>query len=520
MRLQPGGLGGQHRVRRDHAGLEADPGGAQILLGGGQVGRSRLQLVTRLSEQFALLGHLEGDQFLCLLQLALIERRFGLGFAIFARGFHPMEKRNAHQNPGVEHASVPAVAESVVKVRIGNQVVGSQDHFRQHVRAGDFRLAVIDLRGQREAARLGPVGEDAVHPLGPADGRLRDQVGLLVREHDRALQRQADTFAEEHLRKCKTVAGLGPEQVRLIGLDLDLQGVRLRHHTCFDGFLHVAFKRVEQFGIGVREPLLGGNGDDLPVGLVHIHDHVGVGLVVAGRLQLLGQACHLVGINDLAPHEHGLLQRDGRGEQVAVVQVKGVVHLGTDRIDRTGDIRRRELLQISLFQHAEHRLPHRAEGIFEHEFRVVFDLLLQLGAHRLGLLPDLGLGIGVGLVQDALGTGSQVPQCSRLAVADQRDIAVVVLIGSRGGNVGEIIGKRHLAVVACHLDCGLRLLEVPAGLDGHPAAVVEGQHLLCRRGAANQQEAKRYNVIASFHLFRHKQPIPCSTSLPKQSFKR
>ncbi len=406
------------------------------------------------------------------------------------------------------------MAEAVIEIGVGDQVASCQYDLRHHVRACDLRLAVVDLGSQRETAGLGAVGEDAVHAFAAAGGGLRDQVGLLVRQDDRALERQADAFAEQHLGERQPVVRLGPEHVRFVGLDLDLQGVRFRHDAGGDGFLHILLQRAEQIGVGVRQFLLGGDGDNLPVGLVHIHDHVGISLVVPGRLQLLGQPGHLVGIHDLAAHEHGLLQGDRGGKEVVAVQMQGVVHFGPDGVDRARDVRCLELLQVRLFQHAEHGLPHRTERVFEHEFGIVLDLFFQLGAHRLGLLSDLGLRIGVGLVQGALRPVAQAAQRGRLAVADQRDVAVVVLVGAGGGNVGEIVGQRHFPVIAGHLDGGLRLLQAAAGPDGHPAAVLQGQHLLRRHGAADQQETKRYKVIASFHLFCHKSPRSGSITLP------
>ena len=58
MSLQPSGLGGESRVGLDHAFLEADSRGAEILLSAGQVVLSHRELLERLAFLLAQLGDL------------------------------------------------------------------------------------------------------------------------------------------------------------------------------------------------------------------------------------------------------------------------------------------------------------------------------------------------------------------------------------------------------------------------------------------------------------------------------
>ena len=147
------------------------------------------------------------------------------------------------------------------------------------------------------------------------------------------------------LRQGKAVRGLGPEHIGLIGLDLDLESVGFSHDASLHGSVHVGFKRVEKVRIGFREAFLAGDGDDLPVGLFHVQDHLRLFHVILGLRQVLPQCGHLVGIQDLSTHEHGLLHRHGPHPDVVQVGMERLVDVRTDGVHRLRDIRELQLNQ-------------------------------------------------------------------------------------------------------------------------------------------------------------------------------
>ena len=260
---------------------------------------------------------------------------------------------------------------------------------------------------------------------------------------------------------------------------------------------------MQEVGVGIGEFLLRGDGDDLPIGFVNIHDHIGVGLVVTGRFQLAGQLRHLIGIDDLAAHEDRLLKRHGSGVEVVVVEMQGVVDFLADGIDRSCDLRRLQLAQVGFVQHSEDGLPHRAERIFEHQERVVLDGLFELGAHRLRALPDLRGRIGVSLVQDGLGPVADGLQRLRTAVADQREVAAVIHISTRGADVREIVGQRDFLVIVCHLDSNARLVQRLGGTDGAVPAIFERQDGLGRQRDLHGGQQQRGTIECLLHSMRH-----------------
>ena len=119
--------------------------------------------------------------------------------------------------------------------------------------------------------------------------------------------KDAYALAEQQLGQRQTVAGFGQEHVGLVGLDFDLEGVSLCHHSFVHGYPYVVLQLMEQPCIRLGQLFLGGDADYLPVGLVHVNDDIGVLLVVAAARQLFCQRSHLVRIDDLSAHEHGLL---------------------------------------------------------------------------------------------------------------------------------------------------------------------------------------------------------------------
>ena len=141
-----------------------------------------------------------------------------------------MENRNIHCYTDIEHAA-EFILEAVVKIRVGNQIVGCQRHFRHHVRAGDFHLLVVNLRCEIQAPGLRSVGPDALDVLLWAHLRNRNRVQTFVRQGNFAVKVNAYFLAEQHLGKYQTVCGLGLHHVGFICLYLYGEGVRCCRNT-------------------------------------------------------------------------------------------------------------------------------------------------------------------------------------------------------------------------------------------------------------------------------------------------
>ena len=185
---------------------------------------------------------------------------------------------------------------------------------------------------------------------------------------------------------------------------------------------------MQEVGIGLGQALFGGDGDNLPVGLVHIHQHVGVGGVVLGAGQVFGQGGHLVGIDDLAAGKQGLFHRHGRRPDIVQVGMQGVVNLGANRVHGIGDVGNQpgQALRIHALQHLQHRLPHGAGHVFGRQGGIGLD-----GGHKLShalthLRGERRHGPRRRGIEFALHQGAGVAQKGRLVLADKGHVAVII----------------------------------------------------------------------------------------------
>ena len=146
--LEPGGLCRHHGVGVDHSGLEPHGGATEILLRALEVRGSHRQLFPCFVKELFLLGDLQKDKFAGILVLVLVERRLSLGLAVLVGGLEAVEKRDIHAHAGIEHASVPTVAEAVEGIGVGDEVIGGQRYLRKQVGTRYLRFLLIDVRSQ------------------------------------------------------------------------------------------------------------------------------------------------------------------------------------------------------------------------------------------------------------------------------------------------------------------------------------------------------------------------------------
>ena len=198
---------------------------------------------------------------------------------------------------------------------------------------------------------------------------------------------------------------------------------------------------MDQVRIGLRQALFACDGNDLPVGLVHVRDDIGVGHVVFRCGQVGGIGGHLVGIDDFTAHEDRLLDGDGPAEEIVDVRMERGVDFLADGVDRSGDFRQAaagaEFFQEGLANDPDRlfrRLPH-------------------------------------GILQE----GSHAPQTRRAILADQRDVTVVIEIGAGRRNFREIIRQGDFAVIRGHLDLCTGLVQGLGRGYGHLPAILQGQ---------------------------------------------
>ena len=491
---EPGGLGGEDGGGGDDAGLEADGGGAEVFLGTLEIRLGHGQFLQGFVIGLALAGDLQLDHLFCIFQLRTVQGSLGLRLPVFVHVFEPMEERDVHHHAGIEHSSVPGVLDAVEGVRIGDHPIGSQGHLGKAVRAGDLRLRVIEAGSQVQAAGFGTVGPDVVQGLVPGALRERNDVQVLVGQFDLTVQGKADALAQQHLCEGKPVRGLGAEHLGLVDLDLDLEGVGFGHDAGPDRGVHIGLEGVQEVGVGLGETLFPGDGDDLPVGLVHIQHDLRLFEVVTGLRQILRQGSHLIGIHDLTTHEHRLLDTHHPQPDIVEVRMQGLVDVRADGVHRLGDIRELQLpkgRRVHLLQHPEDGLPHRAGHVFLREGGIRLD-----GRHQLGHRTGHGLGHGAGNLllhgsggafHHALHDGTGTLEHRGLEFVDQGDVPVVIHVRARGRNGREIIRQGDLPVITGHLHLRAGLFEVLAGLQGHFPAIVQGEALLRRCGHERQE---------------------------------
>ena len=103
---------------------------------------------------------------------------------------------------------------------------------------------------------------------------------------------------------------------------------------------------MKKVDIGFCEALLAGDGDNLPVGLLHIDEDLRILLVITGFGELFGEGCHLVGIQDFTACEQRLFHRHRTQPQVMHVGMKGLVDIRANGVHRAGNIRHAQLHQV------------------------------------------------------------------------------------------------------------------------------------------------------------------------------
>ena len=240
-----------------------------------------------------------------------------------------MEDRDIHCDTDIEHAA-EFILEAIVKIRVGNQIVGCQRNFRHHVCAGDFHLLVVNLRCEIQASGLRSVGPDALDVLLRAHLRNRNRVQTFVRQGNFAVKVNAYFLAEQHLGQYQTVCGLGFHHIGLISLYLYGEGVRCRRNTFIYSDVHVVLHLFQEVGEVLGKFLFVGDGNYLPICLVYSSEEILILLVVLCFGEVFCEMSHLVGIDNLTAHEDWLLERDCACEYVMDIQVERIVDFGSE----------------------------------------------------------------------------------------------------------------------------------------------------------------------------------------------
>ena len=420
MGAEPGGLGAQDGIGGNHSGLEADGSLAEVLLGVLQVGEGHLHLFAGLAHDFALLSNLQADELAGILVLSLVQCSFGLRLLIAVHILQSVEDGHVHHDTGHERTTVPGILDAVEGIGIGDKVISREGHLGHHIGPYYLSFFVINLSGQLEAAGLGTVGIDVFQGFLGRSLRLGNHVDGLIGQHNLALQGKADALAKQHLGQGETVIGLGEEHPGFVHLNLHLKGVGLGGNAGGDGLVHIGLHLQQEVKITLGQFLLVGNGDDLPISLIHVQHHVGVLHVVFAPGQIFGQGGHLVGINYLSAYEHRLLHAHGTYPDIVEVRVQGFVNIGPDGVHRFGDIGNKTCQGrgVHSLEHFEDGLPHGAAHVFGSHGGIGLDGCHELG-HALGHTgAQLLCGTGHGCIQLSLHQGSCILQQLALGVAD------------------------------------------------------------------------------------------------------
>ena len=180
------------------------------------------------------------------------------------------------------------------------------------------------------------------------------------------------------------------------------------------------------------------------------------------------------------------------------VRVQGLVDVGADGIHRAGDVRRLQLDErgrVRLLEHPEDGLPHRAGHVIQRQEGIALDGRHELGhaaGHRLGQgAGDLLVHGAYGPVELGLHQVTRAAEHRGLAIADECDVAVIILIGARRADLREIIRQGDFPVVAGHFDFRPGLVQGLVRPDRHIAAVVQGESLRLRQqGEGRRQQGK------------------------------
>ena len=259
--------------------------------------------------------------------------------------------------------------------------------------------------------------------------------------------------------------------------------------------IHVFLQVVQEAGVALGEPFLAGYGNNLPVGLVYVQKDVGLGHLIFRLGQLLGQTGHLVAVDDFSAHEYGLFHHHGSCPDVVKVGVQGRVYLLPDGIDGRSNVQ------------AVGRGLHLGQGIQGHlaQGSVFHNVYLALQ------------GIPEGVVKGSAG------RCEALALllADEVHVAVVIDIGTRCRDFGEVIGHGNLPVIAGHLFLDAGLVQDAALFHGHLPAVFQrkgpGLGSGERSGQNEEKRGKSFSTachIVSIFLFSFDNCDFCTKTLP------
>ena len=235
-----------------------------------------------LVKELALLGYLEVNHLFGIVQLVLVQTGFRLGFLVFEQGLAAMGDGNFHHDAGAEVTASPAVLEAVVDIGVGNGESAHEGHGGHEVCAYHLGFLVKDFGGQGEAAGLRAGLIDVFQALFHRAAGFRNHVQGFIGKDNGTVQRKADALAQEHLGKGEAVGGLGEHHAGLVGFHPHLEQVAFRGDACIDSGLHVFFHLFQELHIALRQFLFVGDGDNLPVGLVHVQKDIGLLHVIFG----------------------------------------------------------------------------------------------------------------------------------------------------------------------------------------------------------------------------------------------
>ena len=320
MGFEPGGLGGHHVVGGDYAFLEAEGGGAQVVLGLGQVGLGGGVGLDRFLSLIRGLADLQLYHFAGILHLQFHDGLLRAGCAIFVVVAAPVPDGDFHHHAHREGAA-EAGLEAVEHVGVAERVGSDQRHIGEHGAQRHTLLHPRGVGGKLQGVEVGTVGVHLLHVVAAGYLGLRiDALGAFVGYLHLRVDGQTAELGQRHAAQAQSVLHLQEVYIGFVELHIHAQLVALGGYTLLHHLLHVAVERIEQIHKTFGQFMLGLERHHCPVGGIHGVDHILALAALQLRLCLLVDGGQLVERHYLAAHVDRLCE--GHGSEKYIVDVK------------------------------------------------------------------------------------------------------------------------------------------------------------------------------------------------------
>ena len=232
---------------------------------------------------------------------------------------------NWHAN---NHSDVPNACEfpleTVINIRIRQQITARQRDLRQIGRPNQFRALFAQFHGVFQHLQLGAILESRLVADIFHRGRVGQNVLALVGQFNFARQRQSAKLTEQHFRQREPVIDLRHLHIGLVHLHIDLQTRCASGNALVDHLVDIVVELLHEVAIAVRQFLLLTQRNHRPIHIVDVLQRRFHHAFLLVGDELLVDVGHSVGCRDGTAHVNRLSKHHRGREHVPRVGLEGI----------------------------------------------------------------------------------------------------------------------------------------------------------------------------------------------------